>query len=158
MEEIKIKSDSASLTKKLAKNFAPVFLKDYFFKNKSQIITFEGNLGAGKTSFILGFLDYFGIKPNAASPTFVIMKKYRPIKNSKYENETIENIYHIDAYRLSSKKDLEIIGFRNVLENPKNIILIEWPERIKDAKFKNKISVKMDYGKKENERMIYLKK
>ncbi len=157
MKEIKIKSDSVSLTKKIAEKFAPVFLKEYFFKNKTQAIIFKGNLGAGKTAFILGFLNYFGVKPKAASPTFVIMKKYRPLKNFKYKNQKIENIYHLDAYRLNSKKDLEVLGFEDILKNPQNMILIEWPEKIKGAELKNKIPIKIDYGKKENERIIYLK-
>ena len=156
---IRVLSDSALITKKIGAEFAGSLTKNSKF-DQALVITLRGDLGAGKTTFVLGFLSHFGIKPHAASPTFVIMKRYATkcqMTNARLRRQVkcqIENIYHLDAYRLHSKKDLEVLGFQEVLNNPKNIILIEWPEKIKGANFKNRISVKFDYGKKENERVI----
>jgi tRNA threonylcarbamoyladenosine biosynthesis protein TsaE len=153
-------SNSQKVTKLLARLFAQELEKEFskksFAQNKSAlVIALKGDLGAGKTTFVLGFLSHFGIKPQAASPTFVIMKKYAP-KLVRTKNK-IEFIYHLDAYRLISKKDLIALEFDRILNNPKNIILIEWPEKIKGARFKNKISVNFYLAKNENERIIEFK-
>ena len=129
-------------------------------KKTAQVIFLKGDLGAGKTTFVLGFLGYFGIKPHSASPTFVIMKRYvfhKKTTNNRQQTtdkNKIGAIYHLDAYRLRSKKDLNVLGFEEISSNPKNIILIEWPEKIKGVRSTNKISVSFSYGKKENERII----
>ena len=84
----------------------------------------RGDLGAGKTTFTQGFFRGLGIKRNPISPTFVIMRRYAvPRKHFK-------NIYHFDAYRLKRTEDLAVLGFDDVLSDAKNIVLIEWPERV----------------------------
>jgi len=152
MKKIKVLSDSPEITKKIAFIFAALVSKKS--SKNARIITLKGDLGSGKTTFILGFLNFFGIKPHAASPTFVIMKHYKP--REQRTKGIVENIYHLDGYRLRSRKDLEVLEFGKIEKNPKNIILIEWPERIKGKTFKEKISLIFSYGKEENQRLIYL--
>lgn len=152
-KSLKISSDSSELTKKIGTEFAKKII-NLSRNRRARVVTLKGDLGAGKTTFVLGFLKYFGIKPRAASPTFVIMKRYKPKSQIANRKLRIGSIYHLDAYRLHSKKDLGVLGFEEVLQNPKNLVLIEWPEKIKGAKFKNKIAVRFDYGKQENERTI----
>ena len=82
------------------------------------ILCLEGELGAGKTTFTQGLLKGLGCEGPFTSPTFVLMKKYK------------ENIYHLDAYRIS-ENNLTDLGWEELIENKKNIIIIEWPERIK---------------------------
>lgn len=142
-------TDSAEETKVLGSDFAKKISK-LTAKKEARVVALKGNLGSGKTTFVLGFLRYFGIKPHASSPTFVILKSYK-IKNRKYK---VDKIHHLDAYRLKSKKDLDVLEFDKILNNPKNIVLIEWPERIKGARFENKTIVDFHYGKNENERKI----
>jgi len=154
MKKIKVLSESPEITKKIASKFAASVVRKS--SRNARIVTLKGDSGSGKTTFVLGFLNFFRIKPHAASPTFVIMKRYKINSKLKTQNSKIKNIYHLDAYRLHSKKDLGILGFGEIEENPKNIILIEWPERIKRAVFKNKIAIHFSYGKKENERIIKL--
>jgi tRNA threonylcarbamoyladenosine biosynthesis protein TsaE len=146
---LKVISQSPEETKAIGKAFALSASKD-FLNNQALVICIWGDLGSGKTTFVLGFLRYFGIKPHAASPTFVILKRYFSKKESF-------NIYHLDAYRLHSKKDLDILGFDEIINNPKNIVLIEWPQKIK-ARFKNSVKISFSFGKKENERIIYFYK
>jgi len=88
------------------------------------VLALKGDLGAGKTTLIRGFLKEAGIE-RVTSPTFVLMKRYEALKKSGFLN-----IYHIDAYRLKNKDDLKILGWKEIVDNFKNIILIEWPERV----------------------------
>jgi len=111
-------------------------------------VALQGDLGAGKTTFTQGFLRGLGIKRRAVSPTFIIMRRYK-ISNSQFKN-----LYHFDAYRLKQASDLEALEFKMIMANLENIILIEWPERIKEILPKHAKWIKFAHGKKENERVI----
>jgi tRNA threonylcarbamoyladenosine biosynthesis protein TsaE len=115
-------SKNLNTTKKIAQNFLIQVLKG---KNrKASIVGLYGDLGTGKTTFTQFIAKNFGITRKVNSPTFVILKKY-PIKNKKFES-----MFHIDAYRLKNEKELEKLGWKEVISNPKNIVFIEWPERV----------------------------
>lgn len=92
-----------------------------------EIICLTGELGAGKTTFSQGFLRELGIKGALTSPTFVVMKQYE-VKNKSLD---LNNIYHIDTYRVKSSDILDL-GWEEIIDNKKNIVLVEWPEKIKD--------------------------
>lgn len=87
-------------------------------KNKALVLALSGNLGSGKTTFVQGLAGALGIKKRITSPTFVILKKFG-------------NFYHIDAYRLNKPEEILGLGFQEIIANPKNIVAIEWPEKIK---------------------------
>ncbi len=114
-------TNSAAETKEIAKNLAKDILSQKL-GSKAVVLALKGNLGAGKTTFIQGFAKGLDIKGKILSPTFSIMKRY------KFKGR---NFYHIDCYRLKNAKDLEILGFKEMILNPKNIIAIEWSERVK---------------------------
>jgi len=111
-------------------------------KTSATLITLSGDLGAGKTTFTQKFGENLGIKEKINSPTFVISKKYEI--NSK---EFIwKNLIHIDAYRLEREEDMELIGLKEQLKNPENLIFLEWPEMlVKWLPKKNRIDVKLKY-------------
>lgn len=140
---------NSAQTKKLAGIFLKEVLKIPLSK-QALIIALSGDLGAGKTTFVQGFLRAAGIKSKITSPTFVLIKNYK-LRTTNYNL-----IYHIDCYRIHKPKELISLGFKEIIKNPKNIILIEWPERIKKYLPKNIIKVKFKHGKKENERIINL--
>src|SRR5690606_25586627 len=159
---IKVVSDSSKLTKQIAAKFVSSVV------NKQEgpyIFLMKGDLGSGKTTFVLGALSYFGIRPHAASPTFVLVKHYKPLRNYRHR-KSIMDIYHVDAYRLRSKKDLEMLELPFEKENA--LFFIEWPERagIRSLKgafvlsfshaLKNKPKKKRNYGTESpaNERVI----
>jgi tRNA threonylcarbamoyladenosine biosynthesis protein TsaE len=150
---ITIHSDSSSLTQKIGENLASQLASS---KIQKAVILLKGDLGSGKTTFVKGFLKYFGIKPLAASPTFVIMKRYIPRKPlaTRY---MLPAIYHMDAYRLKSAKDLDVFDFKEIEREDANYILIEWPEQLKGKKFPGAIQISFTHGKKENERVIKIK-
>ena len=114
------------------------------------VIALEGELGAGKTTFTQAFAEALGVREHLKSPTFVLMKHYRikPITNppdGRAGNQRLTTLYHLDCYRLRDYKDLEPLGIENILNNPENIILIEWAERVVDILPKNHWVVHIDH-------------
>ena len=88
------------------------------------IITFEGPLGAGKTTFVQFLLKVWGYEGAVTSPTFALIQEYQDIK---VNNQQVM-IAHFDCYRLKNPEELEAIGYREYL-TPDTIALIEWPSR-----------------------------
>ena len=121
-----------------------------------EIILLYGDLGAGKTVFVKGLAKALGVKEIVKSPTFNILKCYSILSKS-YKLKAKSSLCHIDAYRLESLDDLLDIGFEEYINN-KNIIVIEWAERVNGIeKLTDKIiEIKMDHGKKEQERNIII--
>ena len=119
---------------------------------KIKLFGLVGDLGSGKTAFVKGAAKFFAVQKNITSPTFVIMKIY-PLTQAKSLKSDEKKLVHIDAYRLSSRRDLESIGFFELNANKKNIIFIEWPEKV-FAEFPAEMKIiKFEY-KSENERKI----
>lgn len=103
------------------------------------ILALEGELGAGKTTFTQGLGRELGIAESVLSPTFVIMKRYR-IKYGRFEN-----FYHFDCYRLESSRDLVELGFEDIISNDKNIIVLEWAEKVKNSLPPQTVWVKFEH-------------
>jgi tRNA threonylcarbamoyladenosine biosynthesis protein TsaE len=122
-------------------------------RDKAVVFGLSGELGAGKTTFLQGFAKGLGIKEKVISPTFVIMNHF-DIKKGKFRN-----FYHLDCYRIEKASEMENLGFEEIIADPKNIVCIEWPEKIKKIlpedliliKFKitkeNSREITIDYGK-----------
>lgn len=95
-----------------AKNFASKL-------NKGDIVVLSGELGSGKTKFVQGVLEYFGLSNEISSPTFTIVNEH--IKDNI-------NIYHFDVYRLADTDEFYAMGGDEYFQN--GICLIEWGEII----------------------------
>lgn len=119
-------------------------------RKEALIIGLEGDLGSGKTTFIQGMAKGFGIRESITSPTFVILKKYKT--NVLCSMSYILYLYHIDCYRIKSEDLLEL-GFKEIAENPQNIIVIEWAERAKKI-LKNALRIKFEYLDKNKRKII----
>jgi tRNA threonylcarbamoyladenosine biosynthesis protein TsaE len=91
------------------------------------VVALAGDLGAGKTTFARAIARNFGIEEEVTSPTYVIEKIYIPTKGQ------FSRFIHIDAYRLHGAHDLDVLGWKDLLQEPDNLILIEWPEKVVGA-------------------------
>lgn len=139
---------SAKETQKFAAELAEKLIKK---KNSGALfVALEGELGAGKTTFIKGFSRTFGIREKILSPTFALIHKHK-LANGKFKN-----LYHIDAYRLKSHKELGKLGVKKIFANPGNIILIEWADRVKKSIPKTAAWIYLNHLGK-NKRLIKLK-
>lgn len=112
--------------------FAAEFLKQLVpNSNGATVIGLRGDLGAGKTTFTQTCANLLGILENVTSPTFVILKKYK--LDGSVLGEKFSFFIHIDAYRLKGGEELKAIGWQEIISDPKNLILIEWPEIVMDV-------------------------
>jgi tRNA threonylcarbamoyladenosine biosynthesis protein TsaE len=97
-------------------SLAELFVSTYATQ---KLFCLEGEMGAGKTTFIKQLCDKWGVVDNVSSPTYSVINKYL-CSDNRY-------IYHLDLFRLKNSQELINIGFEDILyEN--SIILIEWPQ------------------------------
>lgn len=95
-------------------------------RDEATIVGLYGNLGAGKTAFTQCVARELGISETVTSPTFVIEKLYTTT------HPHFTRLVHIDAYRLESGRDLQVLNFEQLVSNPHNLIIIEWPENVRE--------------------------
>ena len=120
-----------------------------------EIICLDGELGAGKTTFTQGLLQGLDLQGPFTSPTFLVMKEYDREISNESKNKKIQKIYHIDAYRVEAK-DLLGLGWKEMIANPENIIIIEWAERVRDIIPKDALYMDFEWLD-ENKRKIIFK-
>ncbi len=114
---------SLTETQKIAEHFVSTL---NITSSGATVVGLYGDLGAGKTSFTQGVAHAFGIQENVVSPTFVIEKIYELFE------KRFAHLIHIDAYRIETSSELLHLGWSEIISNPTNLILIEWPERVAD--------------------------
>ena len=122
-------------------------------RKKALVFALVGDLGSGKTTFIQGFLRGLGIRKKAASPTFIIFRRFVINSGSKIRDK-IRDIYHIDAYRLKKTRELLALGIKEIFSDPRNVVLVEWAEKIKRILPKGAKWIKFEHGRRENERSL----
>lgn len=111
--------------------------------DKNTVIVLSGELGAGKTKFVEGFLSYYGLENEISSPTFTIVNEYK--------NRQI-TIFHFDVYRLSDIDEFYAIGGEEYFS--KGICIIEWGEIIEDAIPSNAIRINIEKDNNDFEKRI----
>ena len=107
---------------------------------RTAVLALDGDLGSGKTTFTKALARQLGILEPVTSPTFVIQKSYH-VEN----NKDFKKLVHIDAYRLESGADMEVLDFNKTLAEPNTLIVIEWPENIKSALPKDLVDITFKY-------------
>lgn len=134
-------------TIKLGEKLAKRILEER--KNKTAIVlALEGEIGAGKTTFLKGFAKGLKIKEKILSPTFLIIRRI-PLKISKYRN-----FYHIDCYRIKKKDEVLSLDFKGIIKDAQNIVAIEWPQKIKKFLPKKALRISFKIFKKNKRRII----
>ena len=99
------------------------------------VIGIEGELGAGKTTLVGGILASLGVTGAIRSPTYTLIEPY--------EAAGLQ-LYHIDLYRLTSPREVEALGIRDLLD-ARAVLLIEWPSRGAGALPTQDLSVSIEY-------------
>ncbi len=125
-------------TQKIGQHFAREILAGGI-KKTAVVLCLQGDLGAGKTTFLQGFAKGLGIKETILSPTFVLMKRFA-IKKKGFKN-----FYHFDCYRIESVNHIEDLGLKEIILNPENIVAIEWPERLRNLLPKNSMLIRFKH-------------
>jgi len=93
-------------------------------KNEAFVILLEGDLGAGKTTFVKSFGKCLSIEEDILSPTFILKKGYDAVHHK------IKKIIHVDAYRFNEKEEAKMLRLEEDAKIKGNIILIEWPSKM----------------------------
>lgn len=146
-------SKSSQETQKLAQILAKEIIKNPRPKTRAIIIGLEGELGAGKTTFVKGFAKGLGVKDKIFSPTFVLMKVY----NFRPKENGAKFLFHFDCYRLKDHKDFVLLGVKEFLEDPRNIILVEWSDRVEKVLPARYVKVHIDHIDKKTRKITVRK-
>jgi tRNA threonylcarbamoyladenosine biosynthesis protein TsaE len=109
------------------------------------VICLEGNLGAGKTHFVKGFVKAFGLSPEVVtSPTFTLINEY----------DGRLPIYHFDCYRLESVEEALEIGAEEYLYGT-GVCIIEWPGRIAEIIPEHAVCITIESTSPEEREIIF---
>lgn len=113
-----------------------------------RIFAFEGNMGAGKTTFIKVLCKNLEVMNEVVSPTFAIINEYHSNK--------VGSIYHFDFYRINKVEEVMDIGYEDYLYSG-NYCLMEWPEKIEKLLPENIVYVTIQ-NLDDRSRSIHVKK
>ena len=91
--------------------------------SKKKFIQLQGEMGAGKTTFVNELLKLMGVDEEGSSPTFSIVNEYFSVNYGK--------IYHFDFYRIEDESEAFDIGVEEIFEEDA-FCLVEWPSRIQN--------------------------
>lgn len=114
-------------------------------KGTATVVGLSGDLGAGKTAFTKCIASILGITEVVTSPTFILEKVYI-IPRGSVLGERFLKLIHIDAYRLESGKEMRALDWDALLLDEHNLILIEWPEKVKDAMPRDIVNLSFEYA------------
>ncbi|GGD22782.1 tRNA (adenosine(37)-N6)-threonylcarbamoyltransferase complex ATPase subunit type 1 TsaE [Pontibacillus salipaludis] len=125
-ESYTIHTRSAEETKEVAERLGALL-------EPNDLLTLEGDLGTGKTTFTKGMGSGLGITRTISSPTFTIVKEY----------EGRMPLYHLDVYRLEDSD--EDIGFDEYFEG-EGVCVVEWAQYIEDYLPKERLDIHLFYN------------
>lgn len=92
------------------------------FAEGQKFFIFEGDMAAGKTTFIKSLCEALGVEDVVSSPTFSIVNEYESNEGP---------VYHFDFYRLKNQQEAYDIGYEEYFYSG-NYCLVEWPSKVED--------------------------
>lgn len=105
------------------KNDLPQIANIIIENSKSKIITFRGEMGAGKTTLIKEIVKILGIDDVTSSPTFSLVNQYQSKNN--------QLVFHFDFYRINNEIEAMDIGIEEYFDSGA-WCFIEWPNKVKN--------------------------
>jgi len=117
-------------------------------------IALHGNLGAGKTHLTRGIAVGAGVEDPTlvSSPTYVLLNIYREAEGSGGSSGG-KAVFHMDAYRITSEEDFEVVGFDELLVAG-GIVVVEWAEKIGHLLPEDRLEITIEAGEVEEERVF----
>jgi len=109
------------------------------------VICLQGDLGAGKTTFVQGIANGWGSLDSVSSPTFILVNIYRRADQSQ--------LFHMDAYRLDSMPEAEELDLDSMLAE--GALIIEWPERMDGLVPAERLWIKFEHVDDEEREMKF---
>jgi len=109
------------------------------------VICLQGDLGAGKTTFVQGLAQGWGSVDSVSSPTFILVNVYRRADQSQ--------LFHMDAYRLDSTPEAAELDLDSMLAE--GALVIEWPERMAGLIPTERLWVKFEHVDDEEREMKF---
>lgn len=103
------------------------------FANGHKFFVFEGEMAAGKTTFIKAFCKTLGVEDVVSSPTFSIVNEYE---------SPVGLVYHFDFYRLKNLQEAYDIGYEEYFYSH-NYCLVEWPTKVEEILPENYVKVEI---------------
>ena len=151
-------TNSPSRTKKIGESFAKNILKCNLTK-RAVILGLIGDLGGGKTTFLQGVARGLGIKQAITSPTFVIMRKLKIPRSRKSSlrdgrNHKFKNFYHFDCYRIQKPTEMLTLGFKEIISDPQNIVVLEWADKIRKMLHEDSLILEFEFIDKNTRKII----
>lgn len=106
----------------------------------NKILTFSGQMGAGKTTLITAICKAMGVEDAISSPTYSLVNEYLDADG--------QSIYHFDFYRIEGEEEALDMGVEEYFYSG-NLCLIEWPEKIEGLLPENCLQIKINLEKSE---------
>ncbi|TKC12626.1 tRNA (adenosine(37)-N6)-threonylcarbamoyltransferase complex ATPase subunit type 1 TsaE [Pedobacter polaris] len=119
----------------------------FAFANGNKFFIFEGEMAAGKTTFIKAFCKVLGVEDVVSSPTFSIV--------NEYESKT-GLVYHFDFYRLKNLQEAYDIGYEEYFYSSE-YCLVEWPTKVEELLPEKYIKVEIEITSDEQRRFSFIR-
>jgi len=108
------------------------------------VIAITGELGAGKTTLTQAICRGYGVGDEVTSPTFTIIHEYQGARSK---------VYHLDLYRMRSSRELEALGWDEMLaENA--LVIVEWPDRAVDLMPRGHVAISLAHVNEDPDRRL----
>jgi tRNA threonylcarbamoyladenosine biosynthesis protein TsaE len=108
------------------------------------VVTLQGELGTGKTTFVRGLLRARGIRGAVKSPTYTLVEHY-PISSLYF--------FHFDFYRFTNPNEWDSAGMSDYFHDDA-VCLVEWPERVGDRLPKPDLALSLSYADEDEGRDV----